>query len=217
MIPPVLCFITSGELRSSSDPAALLSRIHAAARAGAHLIQVREQGIEAGALARLVRACLDAVAGTPARIVVNDRLDVALAVGAHGVHLRGTSIAPGDARALAPHGFLIGRSVHASDEAARVGAAGHLDYLVFGAVYPTPSKPGTAGAGVEALRLAVQSTTVPVLAVGGMDGSTAGAVGATGAAGLAAIRWWSDTPLAELRNATQELVAAFAAGGGSRR
>lgn len=214
---PVLCFITPGELRPSSDAAALVARVGAAARAGAQLIQIREHGIDAGQLARVVRAALAAVAGTQARVIVNDRLDVALAVRAHGVHLRETSVAPADARALAPRGFLIGRSVHTSADASRLAAAGHLDYLMFGAVYPTPSKPGAAGAGVEALRLAVQGSPVPVLAVGGMDGSTAAAVGAAGAAGLAAIRWWSAMPLADLRNATQKLAAAFAAGAGSRR
>lgn len=188
---PVLCMITAGRHAAGSDDASLVRAVQDAARAGAHLIQIREHDIEAGHLARLVRACLQAVVGCRARVLVNDRLDVALATGADGVHLRETSVPARDARAIAPHGFLIGRSVHNVDDAARLGAEGCVDYLIFGPVFPTPSKPGAGGAGLATLRLAAQSTTVPVLAVGGADHANAAAIAETGAAGLAAIRWWS--------------------------
>ena len=213
---PILCMITPGRHAVGSDDAALVGSVEAAARAGAHLIQIREHGIEAGHLARVVRACLRAVAGSRARIVVNDRLDVALATGAHGVHLREASVPPRDARAAAPPGFLIGRSVHTADDAASLGREGSLDYLIFGAVFPTPGK-SDPSAGLETLRLAVQATTVPVVAVGGVDGSTAAAVAGTGAAGIAAIRWWSAVPTAALPQAARELSQAFAAGSVSRR
>jgi len=183
--------ITAGRHAAGSDDALLVHAVQTAARAGAHLIQIREHGIEAGQLARVVRACLEAVAGTPARVVVNDRLDVALVTGAHGVHLRETSIPPRDARSIAPRGFLIGRSVHRVDDATRFGREGSVDYLIFGPVFATPSKPGVHAVGLETLRLAAQSTTVPLLAVGGVDHTNALAVTETGAAGLAAIRWWS--------------------------
>jgi thiamine-phosphate diphosphorylase len=188
---PILCMITAGTQSTAVDDGALARSVRAAASAGAHLIQVREPGIEAGQLARLVRASLEAVRGTSARVIVNDRLDVALAARAHGVHLRENSITPRDARAIAPRGFLIGRSVHSVEAAARQGREGWLDYLQFGPVYPTPSKPGLEGVGLEALRQAAHSTAVPVLAVGGVDGTTMAAVIEAGAAGLAAIRWWS--------------------------
>ena len=208
--------ITTGRHAAGSDDSSLVQPVQAAASAGADLIQIREHGLEAGHLARLVRACLHAVAGSRVRVVVNDRLDVALATGAHGVHLRELSVPPRDARAIAPRGFLIGRSVHTAEDAARLGREGSLDYLIFGAVFPTPAK-ADSPAGLEALRLAVQGTTVPVLAVGGVDGSTAAAVASTGAAGMAAIRWWSEVPATALSGATQELATAFAAGRPSRR
>jgi thiamine-phosphate pyrophosphorylase len=208
--------ITAGQHTASSDDGVLAQSVQTAARAGAHLIQIREHGIDAGHLARLVRACIEAVAGTGARVVVNDRLDVALAAGAHGVHLREVSVPPRDARALAPRGFLIGRSVHTAEDAARMGLDGVLDYLIFGAVFPTPGK-ADPPTGLEALRLAVQAAPVPVLAVGGIDGSTAAAVAETGAAGVAAIRWWSALPAAALAGAARDLAETFAAGRPSRR
>jgi thiamine-phosphate diphosphorylase len=208
--------ITPGRHAAGSDDASLVGSVQAAARAGAHLIQIREHGIDAGHLARVVRACLHAVAGSKARVVVNDRLDVALASGAHGVHLREASVLPRDARAVAPRGFLIGRSVHTAEDAARLGREGSADYLIVGAVFASPGK-SDPPAGLETLRLAVQAATVPVLAVGGVDGSSAAAVAGTGAAGIAAIRWWASVPTAALPQAARELSRAFAGGTVSRR
>ena len=99
-----------------------------------------------------------------------------------------------DARSIAPRGFLIGRSVHTADDAARLGREGSLDYLIFGAGLSDARARPDPSVGLEALRLAVQGTTVPVLAIGGVDHSNAAAVASTGAAGLAAIRWWSACP-----------------------
>jgi thiamine-phosphate diphosphorylase len=95
-------------------------------------------------------------------------------------------------RAIAPAGFLIGRSVHGVDEAARVSDEGGLDYLLFGSVFSTASKPGVAPAGGGVLTEVVESTTLPVLAVGGITTNTARGLAATGAAGLAAIGMFAD-------------------------
>src|SRR5262245_20272498 len=120
----------------------LVQRVAAAAQAGVDLVQVRERDMEARDLSRLVERCVAAVRGTRTRILVNDRLDVACAAGAHGVHLRGDSMPASRARALAPIGFLIGRSVHSVAEAVTACEGGGLDYLLFGAVFNTASKPG---------------------------------------------------------------------------
>jgi thiamine-phosphate diphosphorylase len=209
--------VTAGELAASSKVDAFVQEVRAAARAGAHLIQVREPVIDAGHLVRVVQSCVEAVAGTRARVIVNDRLDVALAARAHGVHLREASIPPRDAREICPPRFLIGRSVHTVEDAKRLGRDRSLDYLIFGAVFPTPSKPGVPAAGLQALGQAVQATTVPVLAIGGVDTSNASEVGATGAAGLAAIRWWAASSQETLAKAAQEMADAFAVGAASRR
>lgn len=172
--------------RGEDAEAALIARV-AAAAAGVHLVQVRDPGLAGGPLERLVVRCVAAVRGSGTRIIVNDRLDVALAAGAHGVHLRGDSIPAARARTLAPGGFIIGRSVHGVDEARRADEAGGLDYLIFGTVFPTASKAGADVAGPEALAAVVRNTSLPVLAIGGISVETAARAGATGAAGFAAI------------------------------
>jgi thiamine-phosphate pyrophosphorylase len=162
---------------------ALIERVAAAARAGVQLIQVRERDLDGGPLARVVTRCVEVVRGTRARVLVNDRLDVALAAGAHGVHLPATGCAASRVRAVVPRGFLIGRSVHAADEAAHQD----VDYLIFGTVFETASKPGRKAAGTHALAHVAASTTTPVLAVGGVTVRRLEAVARAGAAGFAAI------------------------------
>jgi thiamine-phosphate diphosphorylase len=191
-----------------------VARVTWAARAGAHLVQVRERDLEGGALVSLVRRCVEAVRGSRARVLVNDRLDVALAAGAHGVHLRADSMPAARVRAVCPPGFLVGRSVHAPDEAVRVESEGGLDYLIFGTLFPTVSKPGRQTAGLEALAGLVRAVRLPVLAVGGIAADNLGDVGATGAAGYAAIGMF----VRESEPAvSQELRRAAAAFGGRAR
>jgi len=187
---PVVCMITDRRRFPAED--ALVQRVAAVAAAGVTLVQVREQDMEARDLSRLVARCVTAVRNTRTRILVNDRLDVALTSGAHGVHLRGDSMPASRARALAPIGFLIGRSVHTVAEAVTAHADGGLDYLLFGAVFATASKPGQPPAGVQALAEVVGATPLPVLAVGGISSDTAPQLAGTGCAGFAAIGWFAD-------------------------
>lgn len=205
---PVLCMITDRRRLGPGGDELLVRRVGAAARAGVHLIQVRERDLDGGPLMRLVQRCVDAVAGTRARILVNDRIDVALAAGAHGVHLRGDSFAASRARVLAPPGFLIGRSVHAVRDAT-AAMADDADYLMFGTVFATTSKPGQAAAGVEALAGIVEATPLPVLAVGGVTQATAGRVARAGAAGVAAIGLFAGEAEEFLQVAVSEVNMAF--------
>jgi thiamine-phosphate pyrophosphorylase len=146
---------------------------------------VRERDLEAGQLAALVEVALALARGTTSRIVVNDRLDVALACGADGVHLRADSIPTADARRIVPAGFLIGRSVHAPGEAS---AAEGCDYLIAGTVFPSRSKAaGAAVLGIEGLRAIVRVSRAPVLAIGGVTADRFDDVAAAGAAGVAGI------------------------------
>ncbi len=166
----------------------VVAQARAAAAAGVDLIQVREADLGAGALARLVVRVIDAARPSGTRVVVSDRLDVALATAADGVHLKEGSVPVQAARRLAPARFLVGQSVHGVD-AARDAAGAGADYLVFGTVFATRSKPaGWPVAGIGALAEAVAAVTpVPVLAIGGAGAATAARIRATGAAGLAAI------------------------------
>jgi thiamine-phosphate pyrophosphorylase len=190
---------------------ALVAAVGAAAAAGIDLVQIRERDLEGRALASLVTRCLDATRRTRTRVLVNDRLDVALTAGAHGVHLRGDSMPASRARALAPAGFVIGRSVHSVDEAERVTEEGGLDYLLFGSVFSTASKPGVVPAGVGVLTEVVESTTLPVLAVGGITANTAHGLAATGAAGVAAIGMFADAS-ADMSATLARLVRVFHGG-----
>jgi thiamine-phosphate pyrophosphorylase len=184
---------------------ALVDRVSAAARAGIHLIQIRERDLDARPLMRLVERSVRAVRGTRARVVVNDRLDVALAAGAHGVHLPGSGVPAARVRRHVPAGFLVGRSIHAIDEAAEAG----VDYLIFGTVFETPSKPGVSAAGVDALHAVAAATTTPVLAVGGMALARLEAVARAGAAGFAAVGLFVDSSPDGLQVIVRQASLAF--------
>src|SRR5687767_8665484 len=106
---------------------ALRRQVAAGARAGVDFIQVREPDLEARDLADLVRSLMPLAAGTPARVLVNDRIDVALAAGAAGVHLKEESILPSDVRRIAPPGFVIGCSIHST---AAIPARKSADLLI---------------------------------------------------------------------------------------
>jgi thiamine-phosphate pyrophosphorylase len=122
---------------------------------------------------------------------VNDRLDVALAAGAAGVHLRGDSVAPSRVRKIVPAGFIVGRSVHSVAEA--MAAAPDVDYLIAGTIWPSPSKPpDRAAAGPGLLRRIARSAGVPVLAIGGVTLERMPEIASAGAAGAAAIGLFMD-------------------------
>jgi thiamine-phosphate pyrophosphorylase len=187
----------------------LVQRIHAAARAGAHIIQIRQPQLEGLAFTRLVQRALGAIEGAASRIVVNDRVDVALAAGAHGVHLRGDSMAAARVRAIVPPGFVIGRSVHSVDEAREAERGGGLDYLLFGTVFASASKPGAAPAGIEVLARACGAVALPVLGIGGVTASTVGTVARAGAAGFAAIGLFADDAIEAMPQVVQQARSAF--------
>jgi thiamine-phosphate pyrophosphorylase len=175
-----LCLVTDRGVRS------VVEQCSEAVRAGVDMIQIRERDLDGGRLASLVADLVRMTRGTGTRVVVNDRLDVALACGADGVHLRGDSIPPESARSIVPQGFLIGRSVHHEQEAK--AAAAWVDYLVAGTVFPTSSKAGlTEWLGIEGLARICRSVSVPVLAIGGVTVDRLPGIAAAGAAGIAAI------------------------------
>jgi thiamine-phosphate diphosphorylase len=192
-VTPVVCLITD-RTRGGGGADALVDRVARAARFGVHLIQVRERDLDGGPLTQLVRRCVEAVRGTRTRVLVNDRVDVALAAGAHGVHLRADSMPAPRVRALCPPGFVVGRSVHTRDEAVAVAEGGGLDYLLFGTVFATSSKPGRAPAGLGALTDVAVAVTLPVLAVGGVTPDKVDEVVGAGAAGFAAIGMFAADP-----------------------
>jgi len=191
--------------------ARLIDQVGAAARAGVAVVQVRERGLSDAALDALVGRCVEAVAGTACLVLVNDRLDIAMACRAHGVHLRADSYSARRVREIAPDSFVVGRSVHAAGEAAEIREEGGVDYVMYGSVFVTPSKPpGWAAGGLAGLSAAVAAAApVPVLAIGGMTPAVAADVAGTGAAGLAGIGLWLATDRARLEITVAAVRQAF--------
>ena len=185
----------------------LLGKIAEAARAGVDWIQVREKdlgGRELSALVQDALRCAKAstrkkLKGTQrgGRILVNDRLDVALATRAGGVQLGEKSFPPQEARRLvrALHrekDFLIGVSCHSLEAAKEAEQAG-VDYIFFGPVFATPSK-AVFGApqGLEPLAEVCHAVSIPVLAIGGITLENFAACLSAGVSGIAAIRLFQD-------------------------
>ena len=147
---------------------------------------MRERDLEAAELYRLARDVVRLVRGSRTKVVINDRLDVALAAGADGVHLRADAVPAASVRSLAPDGFLVGRSVHAAQEA--LAEAEGADYLIAGTVWPTQSKTADHRLlGLQGLSEIVRAVSIPVLAIGGVSLDRLRQVAQTGAAGVAGI------------------------------
>ena len=160
----MLCLVTDRRRLTSADTSAadarrcLVEQARHAVEAGIDLIQLRERDLEARDLAALARELLAVTRSTPTRLLVNDRLDVALACGADGVHLRGDSIAVAAARRIPPDGFLIGRSVHSVDEA---GEAAGADYVIAGTVFRLSRSRRTDAPRARRPRAIVQAVAAP--------------------------------------------------------
>lgn len=205
---PLVCLVTDGTGAGRGEPGAvsiqerLVGLGRRAVAAGVDLFQVREPDLDTTALVELVTALVRLARGSSTRIVVNDRLDVALACGAGGVHLRGDSIPPESARALAPPSFLVGRSVHSVEEVAAHGTG--VDYFIAGTVFPTASKSGAARLlGPAGLAQIARASTKPVLGIGGVTMEKLPEVAASGAAGIAGIGLFVTTPIADVMAAVR--------------
>ena len=204
----LLCYVTDRHLLRSQQPSGaasteeLLVRIERAVAAGVDWIQIREKDLPARGLLELTRRAIAVTrqeANADTRVIVNDRLDVAIAAGAAGVHLGGDSIPVAEAvqwcrAGNTPPDFIVGASCHDVQEAIAAERAGG-NYIFFGPVYKTPAKikfgaPQGAGKLAEVCR----SVQIPVLAIGGIDQENMGTCSGAGAAGIAAIRLFQQPP-----------------------
>ncbi|MGH9629272.1 MAG: thiamine phosphate synthase [Bryobacteraceae bacterium] len=176
-------YITDSRAAGGTD--AVLTHIQSAIASGVDYIQIREKDLSARAFADLVRVAVRLAGSGPAKILVNERTDVALAAGAHGVHLPSESLSPTLIRPLLPDGSVIAVSCHTLSDVERAEAEG-ADFVVLGPVFETPGKGRPLG--LEAFGQIAKSAGVPVFALGGITVENAGACIRAGAAGVAAIR-----------------------------
>jgi thiamine-phosphate pyrophosphorylase len=205
---PLLCYVT--DRNALAEPSLLIEQVSRAVGAGIDWVQIREKDLPARELLELARAAVKIAASSPntTRIIINDRLDVALAARAVGVHLGEASMPVASVgawrreaatRDSSLSGFLIGAACH-SVEAVRAAERDGADYVIFGPVFATPSKErfGTPQ-GINLLAEASKGVRVPVLAIGGITEENARECFDVGAAGVAAIRMFSgERDMAEL-------------------
>jgi thiamine-phosphate pyrophosphorylase len=198
---PRLVLVTDRHATADRD---LLDVVAAALDAGLPAVQLRDKDLGGGAAFALAERLRAATRARGAALYVNDRVDIAVAVGADGVHLGGQSLPADVVRPLLSPGMVVGVSVHAPDDLAAPGA----DFAFFGPVFDTPAKRRFgAPQGVARLGDAVRAAAIPVLAIGGVRADGIAAVRAAGAHGAAVIRaiLAADDPAA----ATRALLAAL--------
>ena len=194
-----LYFVTD---RKQTANRPLIDVVHAALDGGVRAVQLREKDLEGRELYALAEQLRALTSRYQAHLLVNDRLDVALAVEADGVHLGQNSFSVEDARRLLGAGKLIGVSTHSRQE---ITAARRADFMVFGPVYYTLSKAAYGEPqGLDRLRAAVAHSTVPVFAIGGIKTERVAEVLETGAHGIAMISALSAAP--DPTQAARELV-----------
>ena len=196
---PLTFYVTDRKALPDASRMAILESICAAVSARVDFVQIREKDLPTRELLAITSEALRAANESGyTRIIVNDRLDVAVAAGAAGVHLGSESLSA--ERTVEwlrtekfPADFLVGTSCHSLEEARQAETAG-VHYAFFGPIFDTPSKrPFGAPQGTKALRSVCAAVGIPVIAIGGVEGSNAQACFRAGAAGIAAIRLFQGT------------------------
>lgn len=168
-------------------PRSVLDVVRSALRGGARAVQLRNKGETARDRLQLGRRLRDLTRDSGALLLVNDRLDLALALSADGIHVGPDDLPVGVVRSAMPNDFLIGRSADDTTVARRAVEEG-ANYVGCGTVYPTSTKPDAGDIiGIEGLRRVVAGIDVPVVGIGGITPDRAREVAATGAAGVAVV------------------------------
>lgn len=199
VLPFRLYLVTDRRIRPDLPEAA--SRALSALPRGVAAVQLREKDLPARELFELAGLLREVTLRHGAALLVNDRLDVARAVGADGVHLRRDSVACADARAFLGEGALLGASCHSLEE---LGERAEADFATFSPVFASPGKGEPLG--LDALGEAARTSPLPLFALGGVKPHRIPEVLSTGVHGISAIRAWLE---GDPRESTRRLWDPF--------
>jgi len=189
------------------DDASFMAAMEKTLKGGVKAVQLREKDLAIRELLRMAYSLRELTARYGAKLFINDRVDVALAVDADGVHLGGSGMPAFAARKAAGEGMLIGVSTHSVEEAGKAEEEG-ADFVTFGPIFETPSKMKYGKPlGPDVLREASAKILIPVFAIGGIKKETAARVLACGAYGIALIS--AILGSAEIRSNTEECMRAL--------
>jgi len=175
------CMITA-----DVDEESLVRQVERALAAGVDFVQLRRRSRPTREVEALARRLVGLSPRARERILVNGRLDVALSSGAAGVHLPADGLPVAAVKQVVPEGFVVSRSTHTREAVERAFGEG-ASFVVFGPIFPTASKPGHPGVGLEALEEVVRSVPIPVYALGGVTPERVPQIADTGARGIAGI------------------------------
>jgi thiamine-phosphate pyrophosphorylase len=204
---PVAGFYAIADLRPDATAAEAASLVAGLLDGGAGAVQLRMKGACARTMLSSAREVLPLCRAAGVPLIVNDRLDVALACDADGVHLGQEDLPLEAARGVAP-GIVVGVSTHSMEEALAAEHGG-ADYVGLGPIYPTATKRGARPTvGIAGLREVCAAVRLPVIAIGGIDASRAEDAMAAGAAGAAAIE--AVLGAADVRHAARAMARACA-------
>lgn len=185
-----------------------IAMVAAALRGGARIVQYRDKSDRNDDRLREARLLLALCREAVALFLINDDVALCAAVGAHGVHLGEDDDGLSDARTRLGTRYLIGASCYNDLDRARAAAAAGADYVAFGAVYPSPTKPQARRADLDLLRRARQQLDIPICAIGGITPENAAPVIGAGADMIAVIQGISEAPDPE--TAARDLQCMFA-------
>ena len=193
--------------RQQTNQRPLLPLLHDSVDAGLPALQIREKDLTTKEVLSLARQVVAFARTSGVRVLINDRVDVAQASEADGVHLRANSFPVSVTRKLLGDDRLIGISAHSVEDVCRADADG-ADFVVLGPIYETPSKIEYGPPlGLRVLETAVARSTIPVFAIGGVTLSRVPEVRQTGAFGIAVISAILSSP--DVSHATRALVQAL--------
>ena len=191
-----LCYITD---RHGLTPLPLVPHLRAAVQAGVDLIQLREKDLDSRELLSMAKSAVECSRESNTRIIINDRLDIALASGARGVHMGGQSVPTSVVRRRVDKDFVIGVSCHSLEDAVKAESEG-ADYVLLGPIFDTPSKRQYGPPlGLNKLSEVAGRIRIPVLALGGITVERVRPCLSAGAVGVAAIRLFQECHSVEER------------------